>query len=672
MVEKKIFKMICAAAVCGTLGFQVYGAGCCSTSFFAANVICEEVKASSFGFNRSNSTKCLQQAFNSGAKRVVVDKQEHPWISGPLAIHSDTEVVFEEGVVLKARRGAFKGKRTSFLTLRTVSNVVLRAVGKGAVIKMDGSCKCPKSGHQHGINILSSSNVAVSNLTVCGMGGDGIYIGTESIGSAANRNVIISDCVLDDNYRQGISVISVDMLLIERTVMKNTKGASPKAGIDFEPNSPDELMCNIVMRDCVAENNDGVGFQFYPGHLSSKSKPMTVTMENCHSIGNARGAFVAQFDPSRSMDGLPVGGFMNVRNCRFSGGDVFAMRAINKPFNVMDMRFENCIFDNNSTNYAVVGLDTLSIEVAPTDGVVFDNVEVRGNAGCSWISSAETPWTDKGVYNVSGNVDLCIGGGKERIELDEKWRKKVYGDKSGSSQLEIKTFDPTKIKRIVDLNPGKMEKFTPLKLRFSADAIIYASKPGKVSFSAYVYQVSNKKARNLGFKITDMQGNAVASLPFPGEKEQVFTIDVPKTGFYRIAAVVKPNAIVFTGSDSPMGIVPPQSGLNVFMGHRGTVAVHKSKGNVYFTSNGAESAFLCGGNRNELLSANLFDVNGEQVAQWKNIGNWGFYKLNPVKNGLWRAELKETDEGYTWEDSYIALLGKPTVFFLSNKKYWED
>lgn len=49
---------------------------------------------------------------------------------------------------------------------------------------------------------------------------DGIYI-------LGDSDIHISDCVLDSNFRQGMSVINASNLLVERTTFSNTDGTPP-------------------------------------------------------------------------------------------------------------------------------------------------------------------------------------------------------------------------------------------------------------------------------------------------------------------------------------------------------------------------------------------------------------------------------------------------------------
>ncbi len=118
-----------------------------------------------------------------------------------------------------------------------------------------------KAEWRHTLQILSSSNVKVAGLTMTESGGDGIYLGTATSG-VTNKNIQIVDVVLDKHYRQGISVITAGDLLIENTIMRNTAGTAPMAGIDFEPNHPSEQLVNCVLRNCVVEDNQGVGYAF--------------------------------------------------------------------------------------------------------------------------------------------------------------------------------------------------------------------------------------------------------------------------------------------------------------------------------------------------------------------------------------------------------------------------
>ena len=85
----------------------------------------EVVKASSFGWNPTNATKCLQAALDSGASKVIVDKQASEWLVDMLFPRSNTEIVFEDGVVVRARPGSMVRNVDNLFRCRGVSNLVM-------------------------------------------------------------------------------------------------------------------------------------------------------------------------------------------------------------------------------------------------------------------------------------------------------------------------------------------------------------------------------------------------------------------------------------------------------------------------------------------------------------------------------------------------------------------
>ena len=189
--------------------------------------------------NATDSTEMLQSAFDSNATELLVDYLGRPWLTRPLFLTArDMRIVFAPGVKLLAMVDEFHGPDDSLLTLRGVSNVTLD--GNGAVLQMrrDDYASPPRGTCPHcrpyskaewrmGIMIIDSEDILIRNMSVKESGGDGMYIA--GISSPGVRNLHIQDVVLDQNYRQGISIISAVNLLVERTQFRNTAGTSPSA-----------------------------------------------------------------------------------------------------------------------------------------------------------------------------------------------------------------------------------------------------------------------------------------------------------------------------------------------------------------------------------------------------------------------------------------------------------
>ena len=218
-----------------------------------------EARASWWGFCGEDATAALQAAIDSGARTVVVEKMPGPWIVTPIQLADNQKIVFEPGVVVEAKRGAFHGRTDSLFTAWNRTNIHLS--GHGATLRMhrddyDGP-DYEKAEWRHVLSFRGCTDVTVEGLTLSESGGDGVYLGTGR-NRQTNRNVILRDVVCDRNYRQGISVITAENLLIENCVLKNTAGTAPAAGIDFEPNHPWERLVNWVMRDGVIEDNQSL------------------------------------------------------------------------------------------------------------------------------------------------------------------------------------------------------------------------------------------------------------------------------------------------------------------------------------------------------------------------------------------------------------------------------
>ena len=243
------------------------------------------------GYDAKDSTAILQAC--TAGPRLIIDKMAAgPWITRPLTLVSNQEIIFEEGVEVQALRGAYKGRNDSMLNLVYIENVTLLGQGTGATLRMFKADyhtdAYEKAEWRHGITLRGTRNVRIENLSIIDSGGDGIYVG-----AGAGRyctDTVIRKVICDGNNRQGISVIAAINLLIEDTIMRNTWGTAPQAGIDFEPNHAHEPLINCVMRNCITENNAGDGYNSSAQHGHQKYGAITITLENCVSRGDKRRA----------------------------------------------------------------------------------------------------------------------------------------------------------------------------------------------------------------------------------------------------------------------------------------------------------------------------------------------------------------------------------------------
>ncbi|MBQ3289577.1 MAG: right-handed parallel beta-helix repeat-containing protein [Kiritimatiellae bacterium] len=279
------------------------------------------VKASSFGWNATNATKCLQTAFDSGAAKVVIDRQSGDWIVEPVFLRSNQEVVVEDGVTVRALTGAYKGRNDCLFTARGVSNVVLRGEGN-ALLRMERDAYTDRKAYcfsewRHTLNIINSANVRVSDLSFRYSGGDGIYVGRNSTDIDIRR----VDC--RDHYRQGISITGAHNLTIADSRFTATKGTPPQCGIDFEPNRPTDRLSNCVVENCEFDGNASSGILFHLTCLDETTEPISVTLRNCRARGNAANGLAITVGANGRRK--PVKGAIRVENCQFAGNRSRAM-----------------------------------------------------------------------------------------------------------------------------------------------------------------------------------------------------------------------------------------------------------------------------------------------------------------------------------------------------------
>ncbi|MFW6438176.1 MAG: hypothetical protein ACOCZ7_04095, partial [Armatimonadota bacterium] len=376
-----------------------------------------EAKASWWGFDAEDSTVSLQAAIDSGAETLIVEDMGSPWIVSPIQLASDQEVVFEEGVEILAKRGEFKGRNDSLFTARDVENVVLR--GNGATFRMwqedyDNPELYEKAEWRHCLQLRGATNVEVHDLILRDSGGDGIYLGIGP-GGSTNTDITIKGVDCDNNYRQGISVITAENLLIEDTVMRNTSGTAPQAGIDFEPNNAKERLVNVVMRNCVTENNGSSGYMFYLRPLNSDSIPVSVRIENCRSI-NDRGQSARVITDGTVENS--VAGTIEFVDCVFENSTQPSI-SVSKPAGQGLVRFERCAIPKTAPMSPILILARPEA-VDPLGGVEFEDVVV-----------ASSPDRDPMAYidqaggvpleNITGNLILVSPDDeRENVQLSDE------------------------------------------------------------------------------------------------------------------------------------------------------------------------------------------------------------------------------------------------------------
>ncbi len=251
-------------------------------------------------FVPGDATAAIQAALDGDACTVVIPNVGQPWLTGPLFINrDDVTLVFEPGVELVARVGAFSRRGDDLIRVIQARGVTI--CGYGATIRMQNGVDAAylDGEWRHAIDLVAAQDITIQGLTITLAGGDGIYVAGNWLRApdhVPSRNVSIRDCTFVDNRRQGISVISVDGLLVENCHFEDigaTWGTDPMSGIDFEPDQADEWIVGCVARDCTFVNNRGQqyssGVHMYLRNLGPDAPPVDVLLDRVRITNTATG-----------------------------------------------------------------------------------------------------------------------------------------------------------------------------------------------------------------------------------------------------------------------------------------------------------------------------------------------------------------------------------------------
>ena len=400
----------------------------------------QEARVSWWGFHPEDSTRIFQAALDSKVPKLIVDAMPTPWVTEQLYVLDNQELAFEKGAVLQAKRGCFRGTGDSLVNILSKKNVTIS--GEDATLQMwveDYRSGDYKRGEwRHGINIISSENVTIAGLTIRDTGGDAIYIGDKDNRTPC-KNIHITNVICDNNHRQGISVISVEGLLIEKTIMKNTRGTAPAAGLDFEPNIASESLVDCVVRDCIVENNEGCGYTFYFDHMDHTSKPISIRFENCIAINEK--SYGVSLTTSNGRGGkekedvrekMGVQGRIEFINCRFENTGRHGIYIISKGYDGIDLVFQNHQLINCGKQE---GTYPIEIATRPEDAslignITFDNIKITDSKDRRIINFKDYSWLEQDLRDITGTVELTRDGKTVPIKIDDAWMQDVLKNKT--------------------------------------------------------------------------------------------------------------------------------------------------------------------------------------------------------------------------------------------------
>lgn len=593
------------------------------------------VKASSFGWRADDATECLQAAIDSGAKKIVVDRQAGDWIVRPLFVKGKDglEIVVEDGVVVRAKKDEFKKKSDSLLTIVKSRNVTLRGEGS-AMLRMnradyDDASRYTHAEWRHNVSIVGGESIAVRDITLRESGGDGIYV------RDAAKDVTIENVVSIDHYRQGISVISAAGLRVRRCSFTGTRGTAPQCGIDFEPNNPSDVLKDIVFEDCVFDGNAASGIDFYLGSLSTNTAPVSITMRRCVCRGNGNCGVTVTAGGAR---GNPPGEIL-LESIKTSGNGNKALRLVGFEPGGLRLKLKDCDFDARGTTRPAV---TFEIE-RPCNftGVQFENVNVKVDAAQPDLVFAGQYGT--GVEGLASKIHFLRGEGEYDIDLAQ-WQLKHPGDPE-ALKFDVSAFDVPRLKAVSD------EKLTsPLSTGMFRDKFTFLQSvpaAGDYHVRFDVRRISTKRQAKPSFMLRDRIGTDLGQFDIP-EEGLDYVIHARGPSLYRFEVSCGGGLVCASSATAGCGVRAD-----------GLVHLYKGKNREYsFAVPAGGDDVVVHVRPQEACSAQLLDPSGAVVDEMP-YGCTGRIlrgkRKASDKGGVWRVKFPKVEE-----DAFFRI-GAPAV-----------
>jgi hypothetical protein len=386
------------------------------------NIFATNIKASQIPghpYSAINATDAFQTAGNYSVDTVIIDfVSTGEWIINATTFFNlnNKTFIFENAVKLIAASGY--GLDDCLFKLRFCNNVKL--IGTNTLFRMQKQ-EYTTGEFRHCFAIADCDNIEASNFIMQDSGGDGVFIAAFAPPPAKqySENIVLRNIICDNNRRQGISLISVQNLLVEHCSFKNTKGTLPEAGLDLEPDAPTERLVNIEFRKCSFTNNFGNGIQLAMLNLRNTSVPISVTFNDCYVSQNsittntAPGTFYQKCEISAgASESNFVTGQVNFNRCLVENSQWSAL-TVRKAANSYGINFNDCVFRNISQAAISfnnpIWLELVSYNAGfdiPFGGVNFFNQLIDFNSNMPFMQVYGSTDNNANLGNVAGNITV--------------------------------------------------------------------------------------------------------------------------------------------------------------------------------------------------------------------------------------------------------------------------
>ncbi len=317
----------------------------------------------------SDSTTAIQAAFDAGYNIYVpsgtymIKAHTDAGGFGGVSPRSNSTIVFADGAKFKA----ITNNKDAYSIINIASKDNIKFVN--VTLEGDRATHTGVTGEfGMGYYVLNCTNISFDGGGVSKCWGDGLYFGqVSSVGYSENisiKNVVVTDC-----RRQGMSVISVDGLLVENCEFSDTNGTAPSAGIDFEPNNTACRLIRVSLFNVKTSNNDGAGILVDLANITSSAtiaNNVSITSIGHRDEGSENGLILTRCLNTTS----GAVRFVNsmYRNNLLQGVNIRRWSSLGAKIELIDPTIVNPNRDGNVSilNGAAITSATLTADASPT------------------------------------------------------------------------------------------------------------------------------------------------------------------------------------------------------------------------------------------------------------------------------------------------------------------
>lgn len=232
------------------------------------------------------------------------------------------------------------------------------------------------SEHIHLFRLSGVTSIYFRKCQFIGFRGDGVYLGSGDTGQERhNEDVHFEMCTFDgvnQQNRNGISVIDGDGIYIDKCVFKNCTQPNMPGAIDLEPNTNNwHIVKNVYVTKCKFKNvggNTGVIGLYVPvAQLNTPVENIIIEGNTIDTTTNSQSAFYLRHVRSAAMDNATLD--LNIKISKNRAKNIIA-----RPFSIMGVKGVK-ILDNSFDSYqqpALIGFtgeNDKSIDVQLEDNV---------------------------------------------------------------------------------------------------------------------------------------------------------------------------------------------------------------------------------------------------------------------------------------------------------------